>query len=618
MSSSTPPNMPPGAGQAFTPNDEPERATLSELRGSVGEVLRIISVRRWMFIVPFCIVTTGAFVLSLYVPRRFEASTMFERRDDPVLMNLPRTNGTGAFEIFRRTIVQDVANISMIRDAVHRLRLAERPTEAQPVPPTTAEAIAQREQALAARISSGLRLSFRHSSEHLDVIEIKYSTPDVNTMLEVLNEVRDSYIRSVQKRISQHLRSTKEWFDQEAEKRQAVVDALEEQFRRFKDEHRGLDPLNPEGAFVELANAKADLIELGRKARDLRIRIEGRKSLLELGPPVPSQGGNERTSQPVWRSPETIRLMAELKRIESEIGDLKTARNMTERHPDVVALREQSDRIASELEQQQTDDAKLIAEMSPNEAMPPTVDSPWMAAKSQTESDLVVLRQLLADNAAEMKEVSENVAELEQIREAAKSQRKEFSVRQAEMKGALADLSLYSRYSDQVARLLAAEKSQKGILFEKIRPASGSRIPVSPRVSTVLLLTLVAGMVSGVVMILLSELFDRTIRTRSQVSRVLGLPILESIDEIVGSASRRKRLLARAVFVPAITTALFTVVALSGTVAYLSLQHKPLYERVMQVPLSTLRSLVGGSFWSRTATTAALSQSAASLQEDRN
>jgi len=608
--------MPPDAGQAFTPNDEPERATLSELRGSVGEVLRIISVRRWMFIVPFCVVTTGAFILSLYVPRRFEASTMFERRDDPVLMNLPRTNGTGAFEIFRRTIVQDVANISMIRDAVHRLRLAERPTDEQVTLPMAPEAIAQREQRLAAQISSGLRLSFRHSSEHLDVIEIKYSTPDASSMLDVLNEVRDSYIRSVQKRISEHLKSTKQWFDQESEKRQSVVDALDEQFRQFKDSHRGLDPLNPEGSFRELAAAKADLVELGRKARDLRIRMEGRKSLLEIGPPMRQEGGKTSTSQQVWRSSETTRLMAELKQVEDQILDLKTARNMTERHPSVVALREQSEHINSELKQQQAKDAKMVSELSPKDANSPVVDSPWLAAKSQTESDLVVLQQLLADNAAEMKEVSEDVAELEQIRDSAKAQRKEFSVRRAEMKGALADLSLYKRYSDQVARLLAAEKSQKGILFEKIRPASGSRTPVSPRVSTVLLLTFVAGLVSGVVMILLSELFDRTIRTRRQVSRILGLPILESIDEIVGSASRRKKMLTRAVFIPAIMTTMFAVVTLSGTVAYLSLKHKPLYERAMQIPRSVLRTFAEGASGAQTVTSALFTQSAALSDED--
>ena len=66
---------------------------LGELRGTVGEVLRIVSVRRWMFIVPFCLVISASFILSLYVPRRYTASTKFERRDDPVLVTSRNASG---------------------------------------------------------------------------------------------------------------------------------------------------------------------------------------------------------------------------------------------------------------------------------------------------------------------------------------------------------------------------------------------------------------------------------------------------------------------------------------------------------------------------------------------
>ena len=115
---------------------------------------------------------------------------------------------------------------------------------------------------------------------------------------------------------------------------------------------------------------------------------------------------------------------------------------------------------------------------------------------------------------------------------------------------------------------------------------------MSPRVSTVLLLTLVAGSVSGVVMVLIGELFDRTIRTRRQVSHVLGLPILESIDLIVTAASRRRRLVVRGLLVPVVTTTFVGMVMLSGSVAYLSLEHRSLYERALAVPRSALNRLV--------------------------
>ena len=93
-------------------------------------------------------------------------------------------------------------------------------------------------------------------------------------------------------------------------------------------------------------------------------------------------------------------------------------------------------------------------------------------------------------------------------------------------------------------------------------------------------------------MVLIGELFDRTIRTRRQVSHVLGLPILESIDLIVTAASRRRRLLVRGLLVPVVTTTFVGMVMLSGSVAYLSLEHRSLYERALAVPRSALNRLV--------------------------
>ena len=594
---------PPPGGLSSAPklnrypaNDESQRPSFSDLRRSVAEVLRVISVRRWVFFVPFCVVTTGAFVLSLYVPRRYEASTTFERRDDPVLMNLPRKGATGAFGILRRTLVQDATNPDNLVGVVDRLGLANENSGTGEADTGHAPR-GGRSRAVAAGIAGGLKVFFRHSSPNLDVIEIIYTTRAQETMVAVLDEVRDNYIGMTQRRISKHLRDTKEWFEQECQKRQETVDQLKDDLLRFKTEHRGIDPLNPDVSFIELANLRSDLSELERKGRDLNIRLEGRTRLFQAGPPPGSNDLLPQPAGPVRRSAESIGLSSELRGIESRIEELKSTRSMTDRHPEIIALRGQWDRVALDLEQQQARDAAFtmvngVGPMTlPGWSAPRPAD-PWSAARSQAESDITVLRELLADNEAEILRQRSVVAELEALQSGAVEHQQEFRARQATIDRSNEDLALYQRYADQVGRLLAADSSQRGVLFEKIRPARGSSVPVSPRVSTVVLFTLAAGLVSGVVMVLLSELFDRTIRTRRQVSRILGLIILESIDEIVGAASRRRRLLFRALLVPAATTALAGMVVLSGSVAYLSLANRSLYERAIAAPRSALNGLV--------------------------
>ena len=63
----------PTLGSVMNAPDEGRgHASFSELRTSVAEIVRVLSVRRWMFFIPFCLVTTMAFITSLSVPRRHD------------------------------------------------------------------------------------------------------------------------------------------------------------------------------------------------------------------------------------------------------------------------------------------------------------------------------------------------------------------------------------------------------------------------------------------------------------------------------------------------------------------------------------------------------------------
>ena len=584
----------PTLGSVMNAPDEGRgHASFSELRTSVAEIVRVLSVRRWMFFIPFCLVTTMAFITSLSVPRRYEAVTTFERRDDPVLMNLPRAGGVGPFEILRRTLVQDVTNPNLLESVAERLGLAEPrnlPRRDTPDPDRAAASA----RVLAAGISAGLKVSLRDKSPHLDVIEIKYATGDPDTMIAVLDEVRDNYIRMTQERITNHLRRTKEWFDCECQKKQRELDRLQEDLSAFQGEHRGLDPLDPGTGLIELASMRSDLGEMERRRRDLAIRLEGRTRLLAAA--ANTAEGALDVPQSAGRGSRARALAAELQEIIRELKDLKSTRGMTELHPRIVRLREERNRITLELERQEDRDATATTGSGTGlggaiAGASAPLAGPWSTARSQAEADVMVLEQLLAENEAEIQKQHEAIRRFEMLRTSAVEHRKEYGDRQDEIERLSTDLALYRRYAGQVGRVLEADKSQRGVLFEKIKPASGSRIPVWPRVSTIVVLTLVAGLVSGAVMVLLGELFDRTVRTRRQISRVLGLNILESIDEIVTPGIRRRRLL-RAVLVPIACTALAGFVLASGSLAYLSLEHRALYQRVMAAPRAALNGLV--------------------------
>lgn len=570
----------------------------SDLRRSASEVLRVVSVRRWMFFAPFCLVTSAAFVLSIYVPRRFEAVTMFERRDDQVLMNLPLGNVQEPFEIFRRTLLQDVTNPLEAACVVDALKMAETDREGRPIPEDDVRGRERRRQALAAKIAGGLDVSLQQRSPHLDVIEIRYTSTDSDRLTATLDAVRDHYIRKTQERITTHLRETRDYFDAEHGRRLEEVHALEDALMTFRATHEGIDPLNPGVTYPQLAEAKNRLAALERRGRELTIQLEGERGMLSSARQPNAGEASSNAGGSLVLSVRGMELSSTYRRILDDIEILKSARGMTELHPDVAALRTQLGRIGADIDGERAASGMIVngvGGVEPAPALPSRNDGPWGVALSQATRDVRVVENLLAENRREQQTAREEVEAFEERRRSAVDRRREYSALQAEAGRTREDVLLYQRYSDQVSRLLAAEDSQRGILFEKIRPAEGGRRPVSPRMPTVLLLTLLAGLVCGVIAVMLAELLDRTVRTRRQVSRGIGVPILESIDEIVSAAMRRRRILVRAVVVPSVSLVLMGTLLTSGSAAYLSLENRPMLDRALEVPKRVLDRAISGT-----------------------
>lgn len=581
-------NMPANWGQFPDPHGD----SFGNMRRSLSEILRVLTVRKWVFLIPFCVATSAAFVLSLYVPRRYVAKTVFERRDDPVLVNLPRSEGTGAFAAFRRTLANDVADVQSLTEMIESRGLLEKLQASSKGAAADVDA-----RQWAERISSGIEVALLHQSPNLDMIELKLAMDDPSDARMLLNEVRDHYIQSTQQRITTHLSETRDYFEKECDQRQGVVEQLQDDLLAFQKEHHGLNPLNPAINFAQLDNLRTDRTMLKRRQREMETRLETRRDALPaitVAQPVPGVEANmgfELEVETPVRSAESMKLATELQGVWDQIDELKTQRGMTDRHPEIQSLRSKADAVLAAIDQQNIEDQKRMAANR-------VLQIPMMPVKVVADTtkpsafvEVEILEKLVADNLEEIAAVEFRIAELENMQQEAFNRRKEFSTRQAHVERAKYDLTLFRSYADQINRVLEADESRRGILFEKVKPAKCSFIPMSPRLTTVVLLALVTGGGLGTVMVLLSELFDRTIRTRDQVMEGLGLPILESIDLITTIAARRKMMFKKYMLVPALSVVLLVVVGGSGSIAYLSLHDKAAYERAIALPRSIVKKV---------------------------
>lgn len=566
---------------------------LGELRRTTGEILRVLSVRRWLFFVPFCLVISASFVLSLYVPRRYTASTKFERRDDPVLVNLPSTGGMGAFELYRGTLINSIKGVDNLIEVVRKLGLADVPADAEP---EVREALIRSK---AIRISSTLQVLLHKRTTHWDVIEIQCTNSSPDRLSELLDETRDSYIRRALERFTTKLRQTRDWFDEQRRGCRDIVTALERDLDVYKTEHLGINPLDLNESFPQLGQLRRDVDHLERKRRDILTNLDGRKRLLASQMPsvVERPSGNEDTPvriQSTYRSAEAIRMADDLQASRTKIESLRITRGMTERHPEMVELRQKEQQLANALKNQEQRDTEYMnahpmAEL-PN--APAVAWDPRAATMAQIENDVRIHEKLSASNMAELAAARKALDDFTVARHAAQSDYQSFRARQSESRRADREREMYQGYSDQINRVLSAEGAQRGVRFKKIKPASTNFVPASPRMASIVIFSTLAGVASGVLLALLSELFDRTIRARSQIVRSLGISIVGSIDEIVTAVARRRRLLRRVIFVPVLTTTFAALVLSSATAAYLSLHDRDLYDRVMGWPRSAVQHVV--------------------------
>ena len=193
----------------------------AEIRRSLHDVVRLLSLHRWMFFIPFCVVSCGAFIGSFYLPRTYRATTSFEVRNDPVMSNLPMSAGAASYKFFRKTMVHDLTSADSMAEVVENLGLvddAERDANGELTP----QGIRTRDS-LARSLGSNLSISTVSASELVDVVKITYTGPDPTIGKRLVDEAKRTYIRRTGIWIHEFLVRQRDYFLREAEEAGAEV-----------------------------------------------------------------------------------------------------------------------------------------------------------------------------------------------------------------------------------------------------------------------------------------------------------------------------------------------------------------------------------------------------------
>lgn len=562
----------------------------SELRRTLHEALGVLIVRRWFFFIPFCLAASVIFIGSLRLPRTYTAGARFERRDDPVFMNLPKSEGTGSFSYFRQTLERDIVAPDYMAEVVEHLKLAG-DLEHGPDGSLTPES-RKKAEGVGRSLAGYVSTFSRERSPHLDLIEVVYTGPDPVLGKRLVDEVRNTYVRRTQLRIREFLEEQRDWYTTRLSEGTQRLWAAQKRYAELLIAHPYSHSGDPTSIAQSIEDLKREARELGLRKNGLAKELAAERQLLaeaESHHRFAAQAAAVEAPVILPLSAEARRLASRIQEISSEIQELRTTGGMTDQHPRVQDLKAERQRFERLLEAQVEADQPATGPITAAGEGGTAESDPLWPHQARMTVAIQTLESQLADLESAMTINRERLQRYQEAKDRLFEHHEEFASARQEVEMAVQEVSGYRSILDRIDPVLKANDMGRAVQFHDEQPPTGSNIAISPKSKTIVLAALFAGLCAGAVFTILAELVDHVYRSSAQVARSLGLHVLETIDVIVTSADRRRRLLQRVVAAPAVLAAGLSLVAASGAAAYLSIENPATYERLRSIPNSLIQ-----------------------------
>jgi hypothetical protein len=556
-----------------------EEFSVSDLRHTLGEAWRVVRERRWHFLFPFAIVSSLALVGSLLIERQYRGTTIIKRENDPVLASMMGKSWTEPYAEIRQRMSIELAEVDEVEKILTELDLPAGLDffDSGDLTPKSREARHQ----LALEVSKGLTTRSLESSTNRDIVAIDLTLNDPTHLTSVLSAVRDRYVERARKKTSEVLTNVESFFQAESERCRSQLTELRRKLLEYQMQYPGIDPDESDPAQSEQSALTVEAMQLERELTELvgkRRRID---ASIENG--TFSDEGAANSPSTVIRSPnpDYIALRSDVERIRAQITEAKTIRLMTDQHPVMERLNQTLMTKESELERMPRDISTAAAVVSGQ-----TVAERLVAQVAELDARTTIVR-------GRLEQLRSRRGTIDQHRVLAVDHREAYLKVKGKAERLNAELSTWQQNIGPIRHILTVEDKNRGLHFSTVQDAAAAEKPVSPAANMVIGICLAIGAIVGAVVALLGELFDRSFRTVKQLQGMLGVPVIESIDEIVTAATRRRRLSLNLFAVPAAALAAFAMLVTTGAMAYLSLERPAEYQQLRSTPSRVVRSILG-------------------------
>jgi polysaccharide chain length determinant protein (PEP-CTERM system associated) len=480
--------------------------------------------RKWLALIIFASVVSGAVTLSRSLPNLYRAAATVLAERQQVSEAFVRPSVTAEVETRLQTIREDVMSRTRLTDLIVRFELY--PELRQKVPL----------DAIVGRMRRDIQLELKGVESALSgrastiSFTISYGGALPYTVARVANELARMYVQENTKIREGQASRTAEFLKAQLADARRELDAHEQRANEFRSSHLGELP----------QQVQTNLASLERLNMQLRLNGENQIRALDRRERLEQQRAGAISARPsVAASPESDRLS----KLKQQLDELRG--HFTDAYPDVVRLRDEVATLSAKVAGHAPAESPAAAPAAPAPSESVLeVDSELRSLKDEERA----LREGIAGYELRVDSAPRRQQQLQELSRDYETTKERYE-------------TLLKRYEEaQLAESL--EQGEKAEQFRILDPALPPRDPVAPNRLQILFLGVVLAIGLSIGAVLVAERLNTSFHTIDEVRALVGVPALGRVPLIQTRVeTRRKRRRAVVATISALAALLFIVAA---------------------------------------------------------
>ena len=470
----------------------------------INYYLDILSRRRWLIIIPFCIVMIIGIVAAIKLPKQYSANTLILIQPQTVPTDYVRPLTTTGIESRIASISQEIKSQSNMEHLIDKFNLFNDPENANVF-------MEDKIKKLREKITVDV-FNERRGKSFAQAFSISFKGQDPYTVENVTNYIAETFINENMRIRSEESLGTSEFIETQLNSVRLELEKLERKLKIFRENNMGG---LPEQLDTNLRILDRLQLEHNQKQETLR---EAKKRLVLINEQIIATE-NMINSAGYASDPKNSENdpYVKLQKMRMELDDLKS--RYTESHPDVLKLKAMVELLENQLKNKKSLTIGRI--------------NPFFAARFND------LKQQKTETSFEIEKLENDIQELNSQTTYYQNLVDETPQKEQELITLNRDYqNMKNNYNSLLEKKMEAnlavnlEINKKGEQFRIIDRAKLPNKPSDPNMIKLFQITFLIARGLGVCLVFSFEYLDSTVRNIKDLELELGLTVLTSIPKI--------------------------------------------------------------------------------------